>query len=127
MTTVTYSDYSPTSWFEITVRDNATKEIILQDGFGETKGYSTYLSRTLKILKTGDVLVEFRGNNIDKASASVWVKPLGNFDESRFSEFTDCMYWEGHRDTVAIPVTTLWQETQGTEIPQNQSNYKWSS
>ena len=127
MKTVTYSDYSPTSWFEVTVRDNATKEIILQDGFGENKGYSTYLTRTLKILKTGDILVEFRGNNINKASASVWVKPLGNFDESRFSEFTNCMYWEGHRDTIAIPVTTLWKATQGTEIPRNQSKYAWGS
>jgi hypothetical protein len=125
--TVTYSDYSPTSWFEITVRDNATNEIILQDGFGETKGYSKYLTQTLKILKTGDILVEFRGNDITKASASVWVKPLGNFNESRFSEFTNCMYWEGHRDTIALPVTTLYKATQGTEVPQNQSNYKWGS
>jgi hypothetical protein len=125
MKTVTYSDYSPTSWFEITVRDNATNEIILQDGFGETKGYSSYLTRTLKILKTGDVLVEFRGNDIKKASASVWVKPLENFDESRLSEFTNCMYWEGHRDTVAMPVTTLWKATQGTTVPQNVFDYAW--
>lgn len=125
MKTVTYSDYSPTSWFEIIVRDNATKEIILQEGFGETKGYSTYLTRTLKILKTGAILVEFRSNDMKKASATIWVKPEGNFAESRLSEFTNCMYWEGHRDTVATPVTTLWKETQGTEIPRNQSNYQW--
>ena len=112
--TVTYSDYSPSSWFEVTVRDNATKEIILQDGFGETKGYSTYLTRTLKILKSGDLLVEFRGNDI-KASATIWVKPIGNFNESRLSEFTDCMYWDGRRDTIATPVTTLWDEAQGAQ------------
>jgi hypothetical protein len=115
MNTVTYSDYSPTSWFEVTVRDNATKEIILQDGFGETKGYSTYLTRTLKVLKTGDILVEFRSNNMKKASATIWVKPVGNFNESRLSEFTNCMYWEGHRDTVATPVTTLGMEAQGPQ------------
>jgi hypothetical protein len=112
--TYTYSDYSPTSWFEVTVRDNTTKEIILQDGFGENKGYSLYLTRTLKVMKSGDLLVEFRGNNLKRASASVWVKPLGNFDESRLSEFTSCIYWEGSRDTIAMPVTTLWKETQGT-------------
>jgi hypothetical protein len=112
--TVTHSDYSPSSWFEVTVRDNATKEIILQDGFGETKGYSTYLSRTLKILKSGDLLVEFRGNDI-QASATIWVKPIGNFNESRLSEFTDCMYWEGRRDTVATQATILGLETQGAQ------------
>jgi hypothetical protein len=122
--TVTYTDYSPSSWFEVTVRDNTTKEIILQDGFGETKGYSTYLSRTLKILKSGDLLVEFRGNDI-KASATIWVKPIGNFNESRLSEFTDCMYWEGRRDTVAIPVTILGVEKQGTQIPRNESEYQF--
>jgi hypothetical protein len=103
--TKTFSDYSPSSWFEVTVRDNATKEILLQDGFGPNKGYTTYLTRSLKVLKNGDLLVEFRGNDID-ASASIWVKPIGNFDESRLSEFTDCMYWDSHRDTVATQVPT---------------------
>lgn len=69
-TTLTYSDYSPTSWFEVTVRNNATKEVILQEGFGEVKGYSRYLTRTLKVLKNGDLLVEVRGSNI-KASATI--------------------------------------------------------
>jgi len=103
--TKTFSDYRASSWFEVTVRNNVTKEIILQDGFGPNKGYTTYLSRTLKVLKNGDLLVEFRGNDID-ASASIWVKPIGNFDESRLSEFTDCMYWDSHRDTIATQVPT---------------------
>jgi len=119
--TLTYSDYSPNSWFEVTVRDNATKEIILQDGFGETRGYTTYLTRTLKILKTGDILVEFRGNDI-KASAIIWVKPIGNFDESRLSEFNNssCMYWEGHRDTIVTPVPTTIEGAIYTWTPENQ-------
>jgi hypothetical protein len=103
--TLTYSDYSPSSWFEVTVRNNATKEIILQDGFGPNKGYTVYLSRTLKVMKSGDLLVEFRGNEIT-ASASIWVKPIGNFDDSRLSEFTDCTYWDSHRDTLTTPPPT---------------------
>jgi hypothetical protein len=117
--TLTYSDYSPSSWFEVTVRNSATKEIILQDGFGSTKGYTTYLSRTLKVLKSGDLLVEFRGNDI-KAYATVWVKPHGNFDESRLSEFTNCMYWEGHRDSLPPGVTTTIKDAIYTWTPENQ-------
>jgi hypothetical protein len=117
--TWTYSDYSPSSWFEVTVRDNTTKDIILQDGFGGAKGYSTYLSRTLKVLKNGDLLVEFRGNDI-QASATIWVKPHGNFDESRLSEFTNCMYWEGHRDTLATATPTTIEGAIYTWTPENQ-------
>jgi len=135
------SVYSTSSWFEVTVRDGKTNEIILQDGFGEAKGYPTYLSRTLKVLKSGDLLVEFKGNDIT-ASVTVWVKPHGNFDESRLSEITDCMYWEGNRDTLATAAPTTikgviytWTPenkvtshvqtmvTQGLQVPRNESNY----
>jgi hypothetical protein len=122
-TTRTYSDYSPSSWFEVTVRDNATKEIVLQEGFGENKGYSTYLTRTLKILKTGDLLVEFRGSSIN-ASATIWVKPLGNFNESRLSEFTECTYWEGHRDTLVTPKPTTIKGVQYTWTTENKATSK---
>jgi hypothetical protein len=118
--TASFSDYSPYSWFEVTVRDNTTKEIILQDGFGTTKGYSTYLSRTLKVLKSGDLLVELRGNDI-KAGVSIWVKPQGNFDESRLSEFTNCMYWDEHRDTVATAKATTIKGVQYTWTPENKN------
>ena len=37
-TTLTYSDYSTSSWFEVTVRNKATGEVVLQDGFGAAKG-----------------------------------------------------------------------------------------
>jgi hypothetical protein len=142
--TLKSSEYSLTSWFEVTVRDNNTKEIVFQDGFGESKGYPTYLNRTLKIMKSGNLLVEFRGNDMKKASATVWVKPIGNFDESRFSEFTNCMYWDAHRDSLPTAKQTTikgviytWTPEgkytskaptmvkQGTPIPRNESNYQW--
>lgn len=143
--TLTESIYSPNSWFEITVRDNRTKQIILQEGFGTAKGYSTYLNRTLKVLYTGEILVEFKSNNMPKASATIWVKPRENFEESRLSEFKTCTFWEGHRDTIATPKPTTikgviytWtvenkvtkapaatMVKQGTEVPRNQSNYAW--
>jgi hypothetical protein len=96
-------------------------EIYLQDGFGVRKGYSTYLSRTLKILKQDDLLVEFRGNDI-RASVSVWVKPLGNFEESRLSEFTECAYMDERRDTIATPVPTTIEGAIYTWEPENQEN-----
>jgi hypothetical protein len=117
--TATFSDYSPQSWFEVTVRKNVTKEIILQDGFGEQKGYNTYLSHTIKILNSGDLLVEFRGNDI-RASANIWVKPTGNFDESRLSEFTDCTYFDSHRDTLVTPIPTTISGAIYTWTPENQ-------
>ncbi len=113
--TITFSDYSTSSWLEVTVRNNATREVVLQDGFGAAKGYSTYLSRTLKILKNGDLLVEIRGNDI-RASTTIWVKPHGNFDESRMSEFTNCMNWEGSRDVLVTGKPT----TIATWTPENQ-------
>lgn len=117
--TLTYSDYSPSSWFEVIVRDNATKEVILKDGFGENKGYTIYLTRTLKVMKSGDLLVEFRGNDIT-AAATVWVKPIGNFDDSRLSEFTDCTYWDARRDTVAPGKTATIKDLILTWTPENQ-------
>jgi hypothetical protein len=120
--TKTFSDYSPTSWFEITVRNSATKEIVLQDGFGVSKGYQAYLTRTLKVMKTGDLLVEFRGNDIKEASATIWVKPIGNFDESRLSEFTNCMYWDGTRDSISTAAPTTIKNAIYTWTPENQIN-----
>jgi hypothetical protein len=141
--TLTFSDYSPDSWFEITVRNNTSKEIILQDGFGKNRGYPTYLTRTLKIMKNEDLLVEFRSSNII-ASSTIWVKPIGNFDESRFSEFTDCTYWDSTRASlVTAKATTIpggiytWAPEnvvrpegpknvpQGTEPIRKVADYEW--
>lgn len=104
--TLQYSDYSTNSWFVVTVRDNATNEIILQEGFGESQGYSIYLKRTLKILDTSEIKVEFDSHDMKSASASIWVKPRENFNESRLSEFKTCMYWDAHRDTISTAKTT---------------------
>ena len=142
--TYIFSDYSPQSWFEITVRNNATKEVILQDGFGELKGYPAYLTRTIKVMKNEDLQVEFRNNNI-KSEISIWVKPIGNFEESRFSEFTDCAYLDPNRASlVTLKQTTLpgviytWTpeniatpeaakvQNQGTEVPRNISDIAWN-
>ena len=90
---ITVDTYSPVSWFEVTVRSKSTGEIYLQDGFG-TKKYTEYINRTLKVLKRDNIQVEFKRNNIT-ATAMVWVKPLGNFDDiSQFNWTTDCTYFD---------------------------------
>jgi hypothetical protein len=99
--------YSPTSWFEVTVRSKATGEMYLQDGFGEAKGYGLYLNRTLKIVKRDNMQIEFTANNIT-ATASVWVKPDGNFnDTTKFNMTTDCAYFEPNpRDNLYYATAT---------------------
>jgi len=104
---ITIDTYSPVSWFEVTVRSKSTGEIYLQDGFGTGKGYNEYLNRTLKVLKRDDMQIEFYGNNIT-ASANVWVKPDGNFnDTTQFNMTTDCAYFASNpRDSVAYVTAT---------------------
>jgi len=107
---ITVDKYSPLSWFEVTVRSKTTPDkIYLQDGFGEAKGYTLYLNRTLKIVNRDDMQIEFYGNNIT-ATASVWVKPEGNFnDTSKFNMTTDCAYFGANPRNVyviATPITT---------------------
>jgi len=103
---LTIDTYSPASWFEVTVRSKSTGEIYLQDGFGTGKGYSTYLNRTLKVLKRDDLQIEFGGNDIT-ATSMVWVKPAGNFnDTSQFNMTTDCAYFDPRpRDFVQVGTT----------------------
>jgi hypothetical protein len=107
---ITIDKYSPISWFEVTVRSKSTPDkIYLQDGFGEAKGYTLYLNRTLKIVNRDDMQIEFYGNNIT-STANVWVKPEGNFnDTSKFNLTTDCAYFASNpRDVYVIgtPTTT---------------------
>jgi hypothetical protein len=107
---ITVDRYSPLSWFEVTVRSKSTPDkIYLQDGFGAAKGYNEYLNRTLKIVNSGDMQIEFYGNNIT-ATASVWVKPDINFnDTTQFNTTTDCAYFASNpRDVlvIATPTTT---------------------
>jgi hypothetical protein len=103
---LTIDTYSPVSWFEVTVRSKSTGEIYLQDGFGTGKGYTTYLNRTLKVLKRDNMQIEFKRNNIT-ATAMVWVKPAGNFnDTTQFNMTTDCAYFDPNpRDFVQVGTT----------------------
>jgi hypothetical protein len=103
---ITYDTYSPVSWFEVTVRSKSTGEIYLQDGFGTGKGYNQYINRTLKVLKRDNVQIEFKRNNIT-ATAMVWVKPAGNFnDTTQFNMTTDCAYFDPNpRDFVQVGTT----------------------
>jgi hypothetical protein len=81
-------------------------EIYLQDGFG-TQKYTTYLNRTLKVLKRDNMQIEFSGNNIT-ATAMVWVKPEGNFnDTTQFNTTTDCAYFMSNpRDSLPFVTAT---------------------
>jgi len=103
---ITIDTYSPSSWFEVTVRSKSTGEIYLQDGFGTTKGYGEYLNRTLKVLKRDNMQIEFGGNDIT-ATAHVWVKPGNNIDDiSQFNMTTDCAYFDPNpRDFVQVGTT----------------------
>ncbi len=117
--TLVYSDYSHRSWFEIRVINNETNEEYLKEGFGQYHGLSLYLNRTLKVMKGGNLRIEVQGNNLKDSSVSVWVKPIGNFDPSRYSEFTECMYWDGRRDSLPAAVTTTIEGAIYTWTPEN--------
>ena len=113
--TITYSDFAPYSWFQITVRDKTSGKILLQDGFGRQQGYGVYTSATLKpILSSGDVQVEMYGNNIT-ATTGIWVKPVGNFDDSQNKTFAECRYWGSSRNSMPIATVT----TTPTWTPEN--------
>ena len=95
-----YNTYDPQSYLEITVRNKTSGEIYLQDGFG--KDYSLYLTRTLKVLKRDDLLVEIKGNKMT-ATINFWVKPVGNFDNPDNMTFDTCTYWgQSTRDTTSL-------------------------
>jgi len=111
-----YSTYDPQSYFIISVRSKSTGEIYLEDGFGTD--YTTYLSRTLKVLEADDLLIEIKGNKIT-ATSSFWVKPYGNFDDAQNMTFDACTYWGQTRDVTAyalVTATTTPSWTPGTVI-----------
>jgi hypothetical protein len=96
--------YSPISTFVVKVLSKSTGEVYLQDGFG-TQKYTTYLNRTLKVMKQDNMQIEFRAINMT-ATAMVWVKPEGNFDDTtQFNTTTDCAYFEANPRNV-IPAGT---------------------
>jgi len=101
---IAYNTYDPQSYLEITVSNKTSGEIYLQDGFGPQ--YTTYLSRTLKVLNMDNMLIELKGNKIT-ATVNFWVKPTGNFDNPDNMTFDACTYWEGApRDVTAVALVT---------------------
>lgn len=58
----TQTSISPSSFFEIRVRDLITGEVILEDGFGKT--FSVDTRKKIYIRSAGDYLIEFTGNDI---------------------------------------------------------------
>ncbi|MGB8308453.1 MAG: hypothetical protein WCE65_01325 [Methanoregula sp.] len=123
--TLQYSDFAPYSWFEITVRDNATGEIYLDDGFGPYKNpnpLSVYTKATLgPILNSGDLHIEMTGQNIT-ATTGIWVKPVGNIDDPQNQSFPECTYWSGHQQNY-IPIPTLTATPTWTPVNVQTPNY----
>jgi len=106
---ISYDMYDPQSYFVITVRNKTSGKVYLEDGFGTD--YTTYLTRTLKVLNTDDMLIEIKGNKIT-ATVSFWVKPSGNFDNPDNVTFDACTYWDViPRDNTDLAYVT------GTETP----------
>jgi hypothetical protein len=103
---LTIDTYSPISTFVVKVLSKSTGEIYLQDGFG-TQKYTTYLNRTLKVMKQDNLQIEFRAINMT-ATAMVWVKPEGNVnDPTQFNMTKDCAYFEANpRNVIAAGTAT---------------------
>jgi hypothetical protein len=102
--TYQFSTYDPLAYLEITVRNKTSGEVYLQDGFGSQ--YTSYLTRTLKVLKTDDLLIEIKGNKI-KGTVNFWVKPPGNFENADNMTFDACTYWgQSTRDNTAVALVT---------------------
>jgi hypothetical protein len=116
--TLTHTSYDPQSYLEITVRDQASGEIYLQDGFG--RDYSSYHNRTLKVLNQNDLLIEIKGNKIN-GTINFWVKPVGNFDNPENMTFDACTYWgQSTRDNTALAYETAaitTKETYNSAVP----------
>jgi hypothetical protein len=113
-TELEYSTYDPLSFLEITVRNKTDGEIYLQDGFGQD--YTSYLTRTLKVIKQDDMLIEIKGNKI-QATVNFWVKPEGNIDNP---DNMTCTYWgESPRDITAyaLAVTTTATPEYNPNVP----------
>jgi len=86
---IKYTEIDPASFFKITVRDKSTGEIYLEDGFGKDTGYHT---GSFKLMKRGDLLIEFSGNMIT-ADVGIWAKPIGNFNDTSKFDYRGCINW----------------------------------
>ncbi|MDD1705638.1 MAG: hypothetical protein LUQ12_01205 [Methanoregulaceae archaeon] len=60
--TETVTTISPYAWFEVTVRDPVTGQVIAEEGF--SRGYGTETGKDLTIRSPGKYLIEFSGNEI---------------------------------------------------------------
>ncbi len=63
------------SWFQITVRDKDTDEIVIDEGYGKTHGQTS--PNRLEMQKSGNYIFEFSGDYI-KVSLTMKVKKEGN-------------------------------------------------
>jgi hypothetical protein len=73
--TVTQTTVSQSAWFEITVRDKNTGNIIEKDGFGKT--YSSNPKREIQLRSSGNYVIEFTGNDVN---ASIQMRIQKNGD-----------------------------------------------
>ena len=60
---VTVPQISPDAWFEVKVRDKATGNIVLDDGFGKTFGGST--NRTVSVRSYGNYQIDMSGDQVN--------------------------------------------------------------
>ena len=80
-TTYKTNNYDPMAYFEVIVREKSTGNIILQDGFGQSKQYGTDNPRYLKLYRAGNYMIEFNGNKL-AASVNLSVKREENINQS---------------------------------------------
>jgi hypothetical protein len=60
--TETITTISPTTWLEVTVRDQASGTIVAQEGFARL--YGVEIAKKLTIRSSGTYLIEFAGNDL---------------------------------------------------------------
>jgi len=105
-----YKYVDPIAYLEITVRNRTTGTIYTQDGFG--KGYEQYMKKTIKVWKPDDMLIEIGGYKL-AGVITIWVKPVGNFENDTVSPGTECMYPQSFGantvPAVTVPTTTATQ------------------
>jgi len=98
-----YKTLNPVAYLEITVRNRTSGKIYSQDGFGRDHGQ--YLNKTIKVVKSDDMLIEFGGYNITGV-VGVWAKPVGNFGENDQFVRTECKYASEFPPNLVDPTPT---------------------
>jgi len=80
-TTYQTNNYDPMAYFEVFVREKSTGNIVLQDGFGQSKQYGNENIRRLTVYRSGNYIIEFNGNMLS-ANVNLSVKREGNINQS---------------------------------------------